>query len=295
MKQGFFFTFTAIALFSLLLYLAANYLLASQPSGQLVDLSLARKVSYAWDDVNEDLKSVVNLTIYQSGSNLTIEDSLPAAHDLGQSLVSYWLFVQNYYKTPDLNYSVLGPDGQEMTLGQLGPPLRVLPYGINYSYPDYGKNELFLQIPSSNFSGLSSLALNYSLPGHWFQDNLNNNCGMWNPLKTCNGGTQHCLNLSVWIRDKNGSAYNNSGCTQLDADDNSNLQLNLNYSDGTNAWIKILVGKLPDLLHVQLQNTNVSTNTTLTLNSTPFSVGYPAKLRVLDPGFNASRTAEPKS
>lgn len=295
MKRGLFFTLTVITLFSLLFLLASNRLLASSQGSELAEIARLRKVAYSWDDVNEDLERVGNSTITQSGNNLSISDWLPAPHDLASSLLAYSLFIQNYYQTPELNFTFLSPSGAVMPLSSLGPPLQVLPYGINYSYPDYGKNELFIKVPAANFSAFRQLHANITLPEHWFNENVANiasdPCSFWSPLQACNPGTTNCLNFTARIVDKNGTLYESGeGCKYLNADQNSNMQLNLNYSGGSNAWIKVLVGRLDDLLDVKLQNANISINTTMVLNSSEFSANFPASLRVLEPSSNASKS-----
>jgi len=295
MKRGFLFTFAALSLFSLLLVMAANSFSADSRSSQLIAQSTLRKVSYAWDDINDDLYWAVNASVSQDGTNLTIGDGLPASHDLLRSLTAYGLFVQNYYRTPDINVSYLSISGPEIPLWQLGPPLQVTPFGMNYSYPDFGKNELIVQMPTENFSFLKQVHLNFTLAGNTFTDSVSNACSLWSPLKQCKQSTTNCFNLTVRITDSKGTLYNNAGCSSLDAGQNSNLNINLNDSGGNNGWIRVQVGKTPDLIDVKFQNANASVNSTFAFNSTDYQLNAVMRLRVSDLAFNASKTDSPHS
>jgi len=293
-KRGIFFSLTVISLFGLLLFLSSNYLLARSHSGELLQVSLLRKLAYSWDDVSEDVVYLLNTSVTQVQNNITVQDNLPAPRSITASLSAYANFVHFYYQPSDLNFTFLSPGGLPVPLENLGPPLQILPWGFNYSYPDYGKNELFIQVPDENFSAMRRLYINISLPFNSFTENPttieNNPCSLFTAFKTCNHGTKDCLNVSIRIVDNTSLTWVNTGCTQIDANDNSNLQLNLNYSGG-NGWLKILIGKLPALVDTQMQNAWLSANTTFEMNSTDVHPNLAAYLRVASDSFNASKTA----
>ncbi len=282
-----------MALATVAILLMANTLLSHSQGRQENALLLVKKLSYTWDDVREDLKITLNTSVTQNGENLSIGDFLPAPKNVTRSLEGYRMFVEKYYRTADLGISYVDSSGGAIALETLGTPLRILPYGINYSYPDQSKQQLDIDIPEENFSSLRQMNMTIHIPDRWFKEYpFSDVCNIWAPLKTCTAGTDNCLTFWVNVIDRNSTSYNNSAsCSQFDVDKTSTLTLNLDNETSQNSWVRIRVGQLPgNLVEIDLQNAAIATNLTFTLNSSTYLLNYAAGLAVRDESFNSSKT-----
>ncbi len=293
MKKAFLLTVSLLAIISVAALVASNVLLLQTQANRQNSLLLVKKLSFVWDDVREDLKTALNVTITQNAENLSIGDQLPAPRNVLNTLAGYAQFVENYYRTSDINISYLSTDGNNIGLTSLGPPMRIMPFGINYSYPDQAKQELNIDIPPGNLSVVRQINVSVRIPQMWFTEfPFSDVCGLWSPLKTCGAGTTNCLTLWMNINDKNGTSYNNTAaCSRFDVDQNSALTLNLANETTSGAWVRFRVGQLPGrLVDVDLHKASINTNTTFTFNNSAYTLSYIVAVRVHDNAFNASKS-----
>lgn len=297
MRRGFIFTLLTFILFSLLLSVALDVrqreIAGAQTSQRML---VAEKIINTFDDVSEGVTGVVQLYVAQNANNLTVGDSLPANTTIQNNLRAYDKFVKQYYAPQDLEVRFLNSNGAEMNLSATDPNsmLTVLPWGLKYGYPNYGKNELRISYGEANYTSVQQIRITLNVLNAWFNKTLSStNCDTdWNPLRS-DCGSDPCLNLNLTIIDVNGTTYN-APCTTFNLKFNSNLQIGFKNATATNMWIKVLIGKInapsPNVLTIDLQNIYMNTNTILSFNTTSYSANLLSKLMVRDKNYNVSRT-----
>jgi hypothetical protein len=293
MRRGFIFTLLTFILFSILLSVALDVRQREIAGAQTAQRMLvAEKIITTFDDVSEGVTGVVQLYVAQNSNNLTIGDSLPANATIQNNLGAYDKFIKQYYNAQDLEVKFLNPDGTEMNLSQIDPEsmITILPWGLKYAYPDYGKNELRISYDKTNYTAVQQISITLNVLNAWFNKTYSStDCKKdWAPLKTDCGGDP-CLNFNLTIIDMNGTVYN-APCTTFNLKFDSNLRVDFANATNTNIWVNVLVGSLPDALTIQMHNVYLNTTTVLAFNTTSYSANLLSKLMVRDKNYNVSRT-----
>jgi hypothetical protein len=292
--KGFVFILSMVALLSTLMLFALAYKTTAEHS--FIQFTLGRKVSYAFDDVEEGIGKTAGLEVTREGDRVTVRDLVPANHDVMNALKGYGKFVQRYYMAPELEITFLSQDETPTSLEQLQPPLTMEPFGFNYTYPGgggWGKRELGIEGPAENFSNLSSITAVLRVADMGFSQNFTGSCATdWENYKDCTGGTDYCLHLNLTIIDRNGSEYH-SPCDTIDVGFLNKMKVNF-ANESSSGWMEFRAGQFPTVaLNIRLSGVQVNSTITLgfTQGSMPF-VGYAARMRVRDANWNYSKEKE---
>ncbi|MFH1285305.1 MAG: hypothetical protein ABIH99_01860 [Candidatus Micrarchaeota archaeon] len=282
-KKGF--VSTLIVFFSFLLLITlvvviSDYNLARDR--ELIQLSASKKVIYAYYDVEEDLEKMYGLNVSSNEENVSITDHLPGEGIL-ENVTAYNKFIMQYYRTRDLDI-FMRTDGIRIDFEDTDLALRVLPYGIVYSYDDLGKRELYITVPSENFSAISHIYMNLTTTAN-ITGSPSASCSEWSPYQRCKHNTR-CFYFTFVLIDVDGTVYQ-SECTEFDPDKMSQLKINL--QNGGSGWVEVRVGDIPDLITIRMQNAGVDESALLELNSSDYTLNIADKLVVNDINSNISK------
>lgn len=301
MRKGFFFSLTVILLFTILLLMAYTGVYGQSADGELTQIRTMKKLSAAWWDVNDNFPSVLQLSVTRQGQNVTFSDFLPAPTNITQQLIGYEKFVSRKYSTGAANASFSPP------LASLNPPLQISPFGINYTYPDWGKSILTLACPSGSGCDAAqgvvlALSVNYTFSCNPMNaSNCTGSDFKWAPAPGgCTLGASHCVSLTLNITDVQNHTYScpssgsQVGCaySTFDYSTGQKPKLTVNFLESSSCSLQFRLsgGNLFDL-----QETNagaacgtISSNVTLDLNATPYSLPFTPVLTVRNEAGNQS-------
>lgn len=273
-KRGFLFTIaTFLMLITLLSFLggfAERQLSYQNTVSQEV---VSYKVAKIWEDVQEDINNLWDINITVTDNLVTISDILPATGDPGEFLEAYGEFIEDYYETEDVDLKFLDPTGNEMDLGDLESKLTINPYGIQYGYPNYGKNKLQVTAPTENVTIIQSVILVFDLTNDTVNDTS------WAPVpQSCAGNV--CLYFYIEVD----SQVLRDAQTPID----KKSVLHIECTKGGPSCVTIEIGEtnpqedgIQNVFEVTMQIgkvANMSTETSLLLNTTDFSINYMAEL-----------------
>jgi hypothetical protein len=279
MKRGFMLTAITVVLFMLLIDTALQYSKNSSAySKRISEMIVSNKVTYTFDDINQDVTSIFGVSITQKAPYLLIQDSMPASN-ITTSLGLYEDFVRNYYLPPEIEVKFLNSNEQPITLNKLSASIFVSPFNLNYGYDNFSKNNLLIQIPASQVG---------AIPNVWY--NLTVTSGnFFIPPDTITWGTLPagcCVILGVTIYD--GAAvvpYNYSGI--FNPTNSPPGYLNLSFVD-ENCSMEIQIGS-QYLLNLTNHGCNISSQISFSLNDSNTRIYLPEKISVRDVNYNTSK------
>lgn len=292
-NRGYLFAITTVFMLISIVLLLQSFAARQVAIKDDISLVLAsNRMTYAWEDVGEDIIRITDLEVTVGDMNVTFNDTLPAPYDIGKFLEIYSNFLDNYYKSPDFDIKFISPSGTEMDLEDIESKILILPYNIEYGYPDFGKREMWVSAPAVNSSIVTGVSMEYHLKNVYFNCDYTkttgpNRCNKWSPIAECKGNTVHRLHLNLSFTDANNHYFMfPEHCFDVDSKSTANLDVSNTTS---NYFIKIDVGPLDNLIKISLQNTEVDTLTTILLNTTEFYINYLTKLKTIDLNYNTSR------
>ncbi len=287
--KGVFFTITVLIVFlGIIAYLVVFSNTNIQNYQSISDKISAQRTFYYWQSVDSTLSNVLNVTIGKTNNTAEINDTLPAPFDINDQLEGLGKFIDSYYRDPSIDIFFQDESGNRMELEELQSKIVIQPFGINYTWQDFGKNVVKIESSPGAANAITRISEVITLKNVQFNCNTTiftgpTRCNKWNPdnsVASCSGIT-HCLNLNLTFIDMNGTALNYPE-NKFDIDRKSTT--NLDVKNDTSAFsITIQVGELNTVLNIDLHNVNVDTNNKLILNTTEFSINYPAKLAVVTP------------
>ncbi|MBI1973502.1 hypothetical protein HYS54_01690 [Candidatus Micrarchaeota archaeon] len=288
MRNGFLFTLTTMLVFVGLLFMLNDVASYGQSLRSSATSSLsAYVITQAWRDVSSDITLVVGVNVSKDGTTADFMDSLPAATDLSTFIEGYGKFIESYYSKPSLQVVFLDSVDNQLSLSSISPLLSIIPFNIQYGYPDFGKNELQVLSPVGNLSALSGVSVDI----HVTDEEMNESNFQWTPYQECQQN-KPCLNVNVTVRG-NSSSWS-SPQQQFDATRQSQITIHFG-NDSSNHWVKVLVGESgnsdpQNVLDVKLNNVRAATDTKVLLNSPDFLINYLSKLRVSEPQLFTNKT-----
>lgn len=267
----------------------------AKENAKIYSLLLGNKVFYTWEDVDEDIQNITELTVVTGMNEITFYDELPALGIL-ETLGRYQSFINQRYRTPDLDVMFLNPSGNEMNLSDLQAKITINPLGMTYEYPDFGKNELFIKSSPENFSFVDSLNITLNLKNAVFDcdtsagESSPNRCNKWSPdsrVSSC-AGVQYCLKVNMTVVDSSMARYTYPDHF-FDVGGSKKSTSNLPVKNSTGGYtIKIQFGPLDSnlVMDIDLHNVEVSSKIILYLTTANFEVEYLSKLLVNSSNFD---------
>ncbi len=213
MKKGFLFSLSISILFLILIsfsfYIQKSSFNEIEISNEMLS---SKKVLYVFDDISEEIDlGVFGINMSKNMTNLTIEDYLPAKFDILQTLKDSVEFIEEKYKTPDVDILFLNEEGDEFEINELDPWISIEPWNIKYQYEDWGKREVIFACPEQNCSKIKRYTLEIftnntfdylPIPQNkkkykWAPDHLRSNCV----------GQEDCVEFELYVYDKIGQVY----------------------------------------------------------------------------------------
>ncbi|MBI4399215.1 hypothetical protein HY570_00560 [Candidatus Micrarchaeota archaeon] len=316
-KKGFIFTIVTLLLFLILLTLAISIKSSSlEQSEATKQLSTARKVILAWQDITEDFTTAFGIRIQRNGTQLTIYDTLPASGGGLEYLRRYFNFSRDFYSTGEIDITFLDSNNNTINISSISSDIVILPFGITYTYPDAGHREREILCPEENCSAVSYMNYQYNYTNATFDCNPLNctchkvsmgGCGTgtpdynWAPnqlILLCLPGDNSCINFSLTMTDSLNRSYQCPGLycpyTAFTRDKKSTLsvqmtpcwfELQIGGNDGDNQVleeVRLHEPGSPNTLCSTITNTSV----TFTFNTTNYTINIPARFRTRDINFN---------
>ncbi|MFH0986643.1 MAG: hypothetical protein V1911_01195 [Candidatus Micrarchaeota archaeon] len=283
-KRGFLFS---VMMFMLVVTFTSMMMMYKDRSGdQKADISALmakNRITNAWNDVSEEIGGTLGLNITKAGGTVIFEDLLPAEYDIIGRLGQLDEFVRTYYAEPNLNISFVSASGEQILLSSMEPMIMLKPYNIIYGYLDFGKNELFIDVPAENFSVITLSNITLRLENAYFNCDIamvppaSDDCNKWAPLSRCKGNAND-FHMNLTIIDANDSSFTYpEQC--FDAAGKSTANLNV-VNESSNFFLKIQIGPLDRLVWIKMQNVRLASKTLLLLNTEDFYVNYPSRLKV---------------
>jgi len=291
MRKGILFTITTSILLIAMFNLVSNFSdRTSKERSYTASLDLGDRAGHAWEDVTEEIIWIIELNVSKNGKNVTFYDHLPATYDIGKFLSEFGEFIKKYYETPDLDMKFISPTGKEIQLDEIEPVVKIKPFGINYSYPDFGKNRLHIRCPAENLSAIKCIDIFFKLENTYFKCNITaeegdpDRCNVWAPdnrVPSCENLT-YCVNATITVEDAENVTYvfpdhffNIEG-TKKSVNDLDIKNVTANFK------ITTQFGPISDdlVVDINLHNTLVSSRVTMCLNTTEFYIDFLSKFLV---------------
>lgn len=299
MAKGFIIAATTALILVVMVIFAQN--LSNSHSAELNRISqtlVSEKVAHTWSDIKDDIFTITNIYIEKMGTNITFQDSVPKNYSLADFLKLYSLFIDQYYKSPDMDIGFRSIDGGDIKLDELSSKIIIMPFNIEYGYDNWWKNNVFLRPPPSGESNLTAITMIYLSVNF---TNAKMNCTPANPLgpvscdhssyKTCSINKQN-ISINLSFSDYQGRYYN---FPQTCFDETFPNLEQLHFTNSTGSYyLDVEFGKLTGeterngvALRTGYPAINVTTK--LILNTTDFYINYLAQLRVAAVGYNTTR------
>ncbi len=287
--KGIFLTITVFIIFlGLVSYLSILNASSEDASKLTSEKIAAARTFYYWNSVSKGIDNIVNVTFNQNGGVVDINDTLPAANDINTLLSDYGSFLDKYFEDPSIDIHFEDAAGNIVALQNMQSKIVLAPMNINYTWPDFGKNQVTIQSSTEQFSSISNMSIYVKLKNVQFNcagTSGPNRCNKWSPdysVASCSGVT-YCLQLDMTYEDMNGAKFIFPE-TKFDISSRSTANLDVNNAQSGNFFIKIDVGALPpDVLNINLQNVQADTDTRFIFNTTQFYINYPMRLAVVTP------------
>jgi len=273
MKGVFFTIITFVIFLSILTYI--NVITESNIERSVITAERisAERIYYTWRAVDDHIEDVLNITFVKDNDTAKINDTLPAIQDIQNFLKLYQQFINRTYRDPTIDIRFEDSDGNEIDLSTADPQTLFIiePMNIEYKYPDYGKNQLFVVVDPSNFSFIKEIDLQIEVSGYF-------NTSMQPNPKFC--PATYCLNFNLEIKNETDSwiyPYN-----QLDIDFSNWITVDV----GTQVTaIRIETGDIDPgnrVIHVDIIKSGfvINTNMEIKLNTTDFYINLASILNV---------------
>ena len=250
----------------------------------------AQRIFYTWMGVADNFQALINISIVKNETQVEFNDSLPATEDKIKNMLDrYQKFIDQYIEDPTIAIRCEDANGNEVNLNQTQSKIVIKPMNINYSWPNYGKNKLFIEIEPVNFSYVSNISIYVKLKNVDFNckppiPGASQDCEKWNPDNSVDDctGIEYCLYLNLTFEDQAGRVFTFSeGKFNVDNSPSKKSVDNLNVINITSPYaIDIEVGPLPTVINIDLHNTLVDTSTKLNLTTSEFYMDIAARLNV---------------
>lgn len=275
--KGMLFTLVTFLIFAGL-FAMSNVLISSKMS-EADDVNAAvssQRVFHYWMSVNDNMHDIVNISSSKDGKTFSVNDTLPAGSGINSLLGEYGSFVGRYLADSTIDIHFEDESGNKIPLDSISPKITLLPMNITYGWDGWGKNEMQIMSPVSALGYIYSI----NMTVNFMNETIANNSVTWSPYKGCRPNYP-CLLLYLYVSD--GTKSITSSQTAFDLTRGSKSD-DISCA-GSNCWLRVRVGPWgggdpQNVLKLEMQNLNITTNTKLTLNTTSFYANFPAKLFV---------------
>jgi len=208
--KGIFFTIITFLIFlGMITYITVITNSNIQRSNLTGERISANRIYYTWKSVSDNMKYVLNVYTTKVNDTAEINDTIPATISIRDFLKLYQQFINQTYRDPTIDIRFEDSGGNEVDLSTLDPQtlFQIKPMNILYSYPDFGKNEVFIRATPNNFSFIKKVDIYIEMKNVYFDCDIYapGDCNQWSPdthVPSCTG-IQYCINLNLTFKDAN--------------------------------------------------------------------------------------------
>lgn len=264
-----------LVLMGIIVYITLIVISNTERTSALAETMSAQRVYYSWKAVDDNFAQITEAIASKFDDTAQINDTLPANISIEELLKQYQEFVETKYADETMRIRFEDPDGNYMNLSKdLKPQITIKPMNIVYSWPDWGKNEMNLNVDPSNFSYIKNITILLEANGNFTPTYKQN-------PKEC--PADYCLNLTLKIYNKSYEwVYPYS---HLDIKFDNWIFINVNNQPSA---IKIYTGQIDPpaerVINMKfIKDAVLQSSTSIKLNTTDFYISYLAKINVSTP------------
>ncbi len=236
----------------------------------------SQRIYFYWNDIRDNFADVMNVTLEKKNETAEINDTIPASSDVMALLNYFQLFIEDYFEDGTIEIRFEDESGNEINLTELleEPKILIKPMGINYSWPDFGKNEIWVKSPPENFSFIENISYSVTVDGHFNSS--------WKPNpKLC--PADYCLDFFFSI--KNSTHTWSYPYEHLDIDFDNWIEVEV---QGEPQVVVVETGDIDPketVLHIKMIKSGyiIDSELKIVFNTTDFYINYPAVLNVTTP------------
>ncbi len=277
--KGVLYTLMTFLILSVLLAYAASTASAFYEKEKLISEKIsAERIFHAWNSVGKNLAGLLNISASKTDYTFKITDTLPSSGDTVSILQNYETFLQNYFSDRIISYRFEDAGGNKISLQNMDSKISIKPWNINYSWPNFGKNSGMFESDSSGLKFLKVINMTvFVSPGIRDLNSIT-----WSGYKSCAAGADDCLIFNLTVTD--GAKTWVSSVDKFDLKFQAQLKVDLGTA-GSPSWARATVGKIPTLINLDMQNSNITQTSSMIFNTTDFFINYPSKLNVSAAGI----------
>lgn len=236
----------------------------------------SQRIYYYWNDIRDNFADLLNVSAEKKDSTAQINDTLPAELDIKSMMDHYQSFIEDYFEDGTIEIRFEDGEGNEINLEDLDddPKIMIKPMNINYSWPSFGKNEMFLRSTPENFSFIERIIYTVVVD-HSFNTSMKPN------PKVC--PAEYCLDFLFTV--KNSTFTWVYPYRRLDIDFDNWIEVEV---AGEPQVVRVETGDIKPgekVLHIKIIKSGYVADTYLDIifNTTEFYINYPAVLNVTTP------------
>ncbi len=279
--KGVLFTFTVMIIMGFIItYFAVSALSNVDRSGFANERLASQRIYYTWMSISDNFRGVLNFTFNKNGQMAEFNDTLPAnVSDVVTLLTRLQQFIEQHIEDPTIFIRFEDSEGNKVNLNSTDCPknkvncgVKIKPMNIDYSWPDYGKREVWIKVKPENFSYIQNITYELTTNTSFRVDTIPN-------PKEC--PADYCLNFT--LRVKNSSYTWEWSVHRFDVQSVNWAEISVG---GVPSVAKVETGDIDNpsntVLHVNLIKDGYVFNTYLKLylNTTEFYIDFPIKLNV---------------
>lgn len=264
-----------LVLMGIVVYLTVIIFSNTDKASLIAESISAQRIYYTWMAVDKNFGQITEAVVSAFGNSTEINDTLPAQKDIQSLLKEYQEFVEKNYADETIAIRFEDPSGNYMNLSQdLKPKITIKPMNIIYSWPDWGKNEMNLNVAPENFSFIQNITILLNVSNNFTASYKQN-------PKEC--PAEYCLNFTLKV-------YNNTYEWTYPYS-----QLDIKFDN----WIFVNIGNQPTAVKVYtgqidppanrvinmdvIKDVVIDTSTKIKLNTSDFYISWLAKINVTTP------------
>ncbi len=233
----------------------------------------AEKVFHSWNSIAKNIAGLLNISAVKKDYTLTFTDTLPSDGGISSVLQNYENFLETYYDDGILSYRFEDASGNTIYLQNIDSKISIIPMNLNYSWPDFGKNSGEFESDAGGLKYVKKINMTiFVSPGIRDLSTIS-----WSGYKACGQGTTDCLIFNLTVTD--GTKTWVSDRDNFDLKFQAQLKVDLGAA-GSPSWARATVGKIPSLINLDMQNSNITQTSNIVFNTTNFFINYPSKLNV---------------
>ncbi|HLE07629.1 MAG TPA: hypothetical protein VI933_03315 [archaeon] len=233
----------------------------------------AEKVFHSWNSIAKNIAGLLNISAVKKDYTLTLTDTLPSDGGISSVLQNYESFLKTYYDDSIILYRFEDASGNIISLQNIDSKISIIPTNLNYSWPNFGKNSGKFESDAGGLKYVKRINMTIFVS----PEIRDLSTISWSGYKACVQGTTDCLIFNLTVTD--GTKTWVSDRDNFDLKFQAQLKMDLGAAGSPN-WARVTIGKIPSLINLDMQNSNITQTSNIVFNTTDFFINYPSKLNV---------------